>query len=252
MGSLDRPELVRVGRRNGWRPAVVAILAIAIVLAVALWKPWAAAPAAGRIVAESPGATPGNETHRPEPTPRPSRVTFAGLDLASMGTADPHPSWGVAVAYVSQRQFDLAQERGASTVTPVVSWELNEPGRPGPGSRLDHPDVTTVAIAATWPRGTLPRAIRLFYTPADGAAGRQEILLERSLARIVRNAPVDASELSVGSGDFFLRPATVASRPADWLRNGWPAGAYVLEVEVERGPGVRVALQFTLGGAPSG
>jgi hypothetical protein len=159
-----------------------------------------------------------------------------------MGTADPHTAWGVAVAYVSQRQFDVAKERGAATVTPVVSWELIEPGESEPGSTLDHPGATSIGIAATWPRGTLPGAIRLFH------AG-EEIPLGGSLWNLLRDVPLQASELPIRSGDFYLPWSARPTQPADWIGNGWPVGAYAFEVEI--GPGVRKMLPFTLGGARS-
>ena len=53
MGTTDRPgqpddplmrpgppDLIRVGRRDGFRPAIAVVVVVAVLLAVAIWKPW--------------------------------------------------------------------------------------------------------------------------------------------------------------------------------------------------------------------
>lgn len=244
------------------------VVAVAVVLAAAVWKPWEVGRPTGRTAAVQvpAGAEVGllpaitsdpRETDAPAPTPRQTPITFAGLDLEIMGTADPHPAWGVAVAYVSRTQFDNAARRRSPTVTPVVSWELIEPGRHAPGPTLDHPAVTSVAIAPTWPLGIRPRSIQVFFTPfglgpttgtsADPAA-RQAIPLGRSLSSRLRDGAGQPPGSVFTSGDFFLPSSTPLGDPAGWIGSGWPSGAYVLEVDLEGG--VRSTLPFTIGVPP--
>jgi hypothetical protein len=253
----DRPELVPVGRRDGWRPALAAVVVLALLLGAAVWKPWegdrqmAAVPvqippgAGGGLV---PALTSGpGETAASIATPRPTPATFGALNLEVMGTTDPHPAWGVAVAYVSRTQIDNATRRGSPTVTPVVSWELIEPDRPTPGPRLDHPNVTSVAIAATWPPGTRAVAIRLFHTPfGPGPGARQEVALGESLSgRVGQTASQDPGSAPT-SGAFFVAPSRMQpGDPAAWLGRGWPSGAYRLEVQLEGG--AHATLPFSIG-----
>jgi hypothetical protein len=121
-----------------------------------------------------------------------------------------------------------------------VSWELIEPGGTAPGPTLDHPDVVSVAIAATWPVGTRPLAIRVLYTGGP----RREIKLGEPLAARIQAAAGDIPGSEIESGAFYLPRATSPDDPVGWIGNGWPAGAYTLEVETEDGLQL---LPFTLG-----
>lgn len=265
----DHPALVSVGRRDGWRPALVLVVVVAVLLAAAVWKPWEGArPVAGTTPTQLPGGSEGGLlppiTSGPQPTDAPEATTpltpttFAGLDLEIMGTADPHAAWGVAVAYVSRTQFDNAASRRSPTVTPVVSWELIEPGRSAPGPTLDHPAVTSIAVAATWPAGIRPQAVRLFYVgPSDlGPFGRpipsrvpaHEFDLGPPLATLVQVAAGRSPAAAVSSGAFYLASSTPPDDPAAWIGNGWPAGTYQFQVVVDGG--VPRALPFTIGGPP--
>lgn len=182
-------------------------------------------------------------------------MTFARLDLAILGTFDPPAAWGVAVAYVSRTQFDDAALGGSPTVTPVVSWESIEPGRRAPGPTLDQPDVTSVAVAATWPLEMRPLAIRLvsfgpphptpLSRPGSSPARGLEVALGTPLATLVRPEAGASAASGLVSGAFFLPSPTRSGDPAGWLGNGWPTGAYAFEVELEAG--LRVTLPFTIG-----
>jgi hypothetical protein len=282
MGSIDRPQapdidttqqaapdLVRVGRSDGWRTALAAVLVVGLLLAVAVWKPWESDPAGARATTSSrvpaspeggllPAITTGPDgTHALAATPRPTPATLAALNLELMGTTDPHAAWGAAVAYVSRTQIDNAIARGSPTVTPVVSWELIEPGRSAPGPTLDHPGVASIAVAATWPAAIRPRAIRLFYVgpqgpgpsggPVPSRAPSYEVDLGQPLATKVAVAAGQNPGLSVSSGAFYLTSFTRLGDPAAWIGSGWPSGAYQFQVVLDSGVG-RV-LPFTIGGS---
>ncbi len=261
----ERLELVRVGRRNGWRPAFLAVAVLAVLLTAAIWKPWEGGrPAIATGPSPVPAATRGGllpaTTGGPGVTdgspgaPRSTVATFFGLDLEIMGTSDPHAAWGVAVAYVSRPQIDNAIAGRSPTVTPVVSWELIDPGG-GLGPTLDHPGTVSVAIAATWPSGTRPLAVRAFFTPynagiATGPEPRPaagiEVGLDGPLSSLLGTAA--SPEAGPTSGSFFLPPAKVASGgPASWIGHGWAAGDYVLDVELEGG--ARMDLPFAIRGS---
>jgi hypothetical protein len=270
MLRLGPPELERVGRRGGFRPAIAAVAIVALLLGFAVWKPWepgsAAVPrssvppdAAGGLLPAVTGR-PGVSV-APAPTPTPRAPTFAGLDLSLMGTTDPHHAWGVAIGYVSQAQFDAAAH-GAPIVTPAVGWELVDPARPWPAPTLDHPDVTTVAIAATWPSGIRPSGIRLvrFGDPSAVVLGRPssgllvgvDVPVGDRLVDVV-GADTGASPLpGFGSGSFYT-PAGLGSDvvawpglgwPASWPAHGWPAGVYAFEVDL--GGTTQVTLPFVI------
>ena len=235
------PELVSVGRRNGWRSAFVAVAAVALLLGAAVWKPWEG----GRPGPGSRPATIPTDDRQAELLPRHDRSgadgsdrpdtlsrrrTFGGLDLEFMGISDPHAAWGVAVAYVSRTQIDNAIAGRSPTVTPVVSWELIEPDRSPPGPRLDHATVTSVAIAATWPLGTRPVAIRLFLTgrrpPAPDPRRPSRESTWRDAGDLGRRARPARAPAVGSSGAFFLRGAPTpppATRPAGSVTAGRPA-----------------------------
>lgn len=261
----DRLELVSVGRRNGWRPALLGVTALAIVLTAAVWKPWeggrpATATAPGPVPAGSRAGLLPATTSGPVATdgfttgPAPTFATFFGLNLELMGSSDPHAAWGVAVAYVSRTQFDNATAAGSSTVTPVVSWELIDPGG-GLGPTLDHPGTVSVAIAATWPSGTRPLAVRASFTPynagiATGPEPRPAAGTEVGLGEPLSSLLGTAAGPGIGptSGSFFLPPVKVApDDPASWVGHGWAAGDYVLTVELEGG--ARMDLPFAIRGS---
>jgi hypothetical protein len=282
MGTIDRPgspddgtvrpgppELVRVGRSDGWRPAIGAVVVVSVLLAVAVWKPWEAG--SGSAVARSTippdaagGLVPAVTEHPGEsgafaPTPLPPAPTFAGLDLSVMGTTDPHDAWGVAVGYVSQTQFDIAAHSDR-IVTPVVSWQRIEPGHALPGPVLDHPAVTSVAIAATWPGGTRPVAVRLVSFGAAGprAAGSPgldgtDVPLGDWLGDLVGTVPGATPPPAIGSGRFyipFVVPEDVVAWPgegwpASWPTHGWARRSYAFEMVLDGGQTVR--LPFVIG-----
>jgi hypothetical protein len=263
-GPPDRPELVSVGRRNGWRPALLAVTALAIVLTAAVWKPWegrrpATAIAPGSVPTDSRGGLLPATTSGPDATdgfttgPAETFATFSGLNLELMGSSDPHAAWGVAVAYMSRTQIDDATAGGSSTVTPVVSWELIDPGG-GLGPTLDHPGTVSVAIAATWPSGTRPLAVRASFTPynagiATGPEPRPAAGTEVGLGEPLSSLLGTAASPGPGptSGSFFLPPVKVVpGDPASWVGHGWAAGDYVLTVELQGG--ARMDLPFAIRG----
>jgi hypothetical protein len=252
------PELVRVSHAHGTSRAALLAVAAALLIGVAVWKPWedgrpatrgpiGALPDASSVLI--PAATSGPAARlAPVGSPAP---TIAGLNLAVMGTADPHPAWGVAVAYVPRNQIDAAVLRGSPTVTPVVDWELIEPGRAAPGPVLDHPGVVSVAIAATWPPGARPLAIHLRSSPfpvaspspRHGPAG--EVALPPPLATWIETLSGETPGAGLGSGAFYLPAEKPPSDPEGWTGRGWPPGVYTLEVDMEGG--ARAILPFTIG-----
>jgi hypothetical protein len=246
---------------------VLAVAVVTAVLGAAVLKPWetsrtperaAATPLAGASGALLPATTSGPAAAPPAAAApiRPSLQGpfIAGLNLAVMGTADPHRGWGVAVAYVPRNQIDAVVGRGDPAITPVVSWELIEPGRRPPGPTLDHADVINVAIAATWPIGMQPRSIRLWSSPAVGpnpsahsspsTTPAHAVGLGTSLAAQVQAAAGEPVGALIEPGDFYLPPATRTDAPGGWIGNGWPAGPYALEVVTD--DGARTILPFTL------
>jgi hypothetical protein len=263
------PELVRVGRRNGFRPAIAVVAVVAVLLAVAVWKPWepggSAAATRSTISPGAAGALLPAITGRPDGSvaparaPSPSALTFAGLDLSVMGSRDPHDAWGVAVGYVSQIQFDSAVGGHKPTVTPVVSWELIEPGHAGPGPVLDHPGVTSVAIAATWPSlssATQPVTVRLFrfwHTdpgplsgPSSNPVAGVEVPLGATLDDLVGTAASANPSRGLRSGAFFM-PSVTPNSVSTWPGAGWPAGMYTVELDLVDGD--HVSLPFVIGSA---
>jgi hypothetical protein len=269
-------ELVRVERGHGTGWALIVVVAAVVVLAVAIWKPWeGTAPpraATGEIGAGAVEQLLPAATHEAGPRSDPlggpveappPDATYAGLDLSVMGTRDPHAAWGIAVGYVPRNQLDNATARGSVTVTPVVDWERIEPGVPQPGPTLDHPDVVSVAIAATWPAAISPVALRVLHRglarpaasgrPAGTPSAEREIPLGVSLpvqVRLAAGQGVEGVDSALRSGSFFppvfVAPAALSSGPSDWIGNGWPTGAYVVEIELP--DGTRVTLPFTIGG----
>jgi hypothetical protein len=266
----DRLALVSVGRRDGWRPAAVAVVAVTLVLGAAVWKPWASdRPALTAGPSNLPGGSAGGLlppiTSGPQPTgavvpsvpPIASRITFAGLDLGLMGTADQHAAWGVAVAYVSSIQFDNAATRGSSTVTPVVSWELTDPETNPPGSILDHPGVASIGVAATWPAGIHVARVQLFYIgSADpGSSEASEIDLGLPLASqlelvdgSIGPGPTANPDLGLPSGAFYLLSPEPPAEMTGWRSHGWPPGLY--QFRVTQKDGNFRSLPFEIGGAP--
>jgi hypothetical protein len=270
-GAPERPELVRVGRRNGTRRLVLGLGVAAVLVGAAIWKPWDGARPVGAARATDladatgsllPAATSGSRgSLGAVGTPPPAGFEFAGLNLTIMGHADPHRDWGVAVAYVPANQISTATARGSRTVTPVVDWVLVAPGSPAPGPTMDHPGVVSVAVTATWPDEVSPVALRLMR--ADSA-----VLSNPAPSRSPIRSPIPSvtpptccliafgpSLLAMiadrvpafSSGEFFLPPVKlVPLDPAGWLGKGWPAGAYAFEVE--SGSGVVMTLPFTIGG----
>jgi hypothetical protein len=263
-----QPELVRVGRRNGWRPAVLAVVVVAALLAAAVWKPWEPAPSvagagpsagpAGAGGAPLPTITSGpSASGTPAPTAVPTPPTFAGLDLAIMGRFDPHAAWGVSVAYVSRTKFDDATRRGSPTVTPDVNWKSIEPGTLLPGPMLDHPDVTSVAFAATWPAGTRPLTIWVVSygpprpNPSTGPSRTtepgQKVTLQRPIAAWLRVEAGQSAGSGLTSGAFFMPSPAPPGTAAEWPGHGWPAELYAFEIELEGG--ALVTLPFRIGGS---
>jgi hypothetical protein len=254
MAGHERSEITRVVPARRSEPAVVALLAIVALIGAALWKPWANAPDAQPRPAPAdllvgPAVAPPGAAHSPDS----ALVTVAGvqpilaLDTSIMGLADGHRGWGVAAAYVPVTQIAVATRRRLSSIRPVVDWQAVEPGR-----RLDIPAtaqaVATVGLAITWPSGTSPRDIRLFYRTAAVKAGPElsvrprtrEIPLFRPLPGVAMftwqpaSGVVDPSRFSWSRspGIFYLPPSeSLPTRPRDWLRSGWPAGEYQFRVE---------------------
>ena len=273
--SEGSPALVRVGGRNGWRPALLVAGAVVVLLAAAIVKPWETGRPdlarstplpggtdGGLLPAVTSGTAASGATRSAGPTASPSQLTFNGLDLAIMGSTDPHAAWGVAVAYVSRTQFVNAAAGRSPTITPVVSWQLIEMRFLASGPLLDqppvldHPGVTSIAIAATWPAEARPIAIRLFYVgpPGSQPTGRpapsatSEIKLGKSVATRLAIAGGGTPGAGAASGDFYFAPTTLATDPAGWVANGWPVGTYTFQVYVDGG--VPRVLPFTILGPP--
>ncbi len=269
------PELVRVTRRTGMGRVVLLLVAVvSIGIVVSVGKPWVGPAAGGRptaapgtVAGRGPGASPSGGAAASHPNANPTRAataprrpaqtpppTLAGLDLSVMGTADLHTGWGVAVAYVSRTQFANALVRGTPTVTPVVSWELIAPDVALPGPTLDHPGVTTVAIAATWPTDIRPVAVRLLdFGPPDagsspGLTAHPPAGRAVSLGDPVAPGAAIVPRRSAGHprpGVFYLTARPVPFAMAGWPGHGWSGAIYAFEVELEGGR--RVTLPFTIG-----
>ena len=274
------PDLVPVGRRGGRAPLIAVVVAVALLVALATWKPWEPGASSARAPSTAPpGAAIGllpAITSRPEGAAGPTAAatppapTYAGLDLSVMGTVDPHDAWGVAVGYVSKEQFDVAAH-GTPIVTPAVSWQLVEPGQASPGPVVDPPGDTSIAIAATWP--TLPGAaqpvsLRLFrFLPTDrgpssGPSSKPtataEVALGTTLDEVVGSAAAATPAASVGSGRFFIPPALSqdvvawpnSGWPASWPSHGWPAGRYEFQVALDDGGSITLPFVIASGRAP--
>jgi hypothetical protein len=201
----------------------------------------------------------------PASTPTQTAPTFAGLDLSLMGTIDSHDAWGVAIGYVSQAQFDIAAH-AAPIVTPVVSWELIDPTKPWPATILDHPDVTTIAIAATWPSAIRPGAIRLIRfggpkavqpRPSSSPSAGKEVPVGARLLDVVGADTSASPPPSLASGWFYI-PAGLTSDvvawpgtgwPASWPSHGWAPGVYAFEIDTAGT--TQVSLPFVIAGTPT-
>ncbi|HEY2888153.1 MAG TPA: hypothetical protein VGJ17_06025 [Candidatus Limnocylindrales bacterium] len=274
------PDLIRVERRDGRRPAIAVTVAAALIVALAVWKPWepGAGPARalstvgpGAAGALLPAVTFGPDTPTRSATAAASEVpTYAGLDLSVMGTVDPHADWGVALGYVSQDQFDLAAH-GTPIVAPVVTWQPVAQGRTSPGPILDRPGLTAVAIAATWPAlasSAQPVSLRLIrFRNVDGgpSGGRSsepaaavEIPLTTTLDEVVGSGVAATSAATMRSGRFFIPPAlsedVVAwpntGWPTNWQSHGWPAGRYEFDVAFADGGTVELPFVIAFGRTP--
>jgi hypothetical protein len=270
MAGHERPEVVRVVGASHAKPALVALLVIVALIGMATWKPWASGPRvrarpAPAEVAVQPAITPPG----PARTPDEAVVTLGGvqpilaLDTSIMGFVDGHRAWGVAAAYVPVSQIAVAARRRLPSVTPVVDWKAAEPAH-----RPDIPATTqavaTVALAVTWPSGTLPSDIRLFYrTPAVQVGPELSVRPRTREIPLVRPFPgiamfewqagsdvVDPSHLSWSraSGVFYLPPSEpLPLRPREWLTSGWLAGEY--EFRVQNVDGRTSTVRFSLRGA---
>jgi hypothetical protein len=148
-------------------------------------------------------------------------------------------------------------------VTPVVDWKAAEPAH-RPEIPATAQAVATVALAVTWPSGTLPSDIRLFFRSPGVQNGPElstrlrtrEMSLVRPLPGIAMfewqagSAVVDPSHLSWSraSGVFYLPPSEpLPVRPRDWLTSGWLAGDY--EFRVQDIDGRTSTVRFSLRGA---
>jgi hypothetical protein len=260
------PDLAPVGRRDGLRPTIAVVVAVALVLALAVWKPWeSSASSANAPLVVPPGAAgallpaitsrPDN-TGPPASAATPAAAAFAGLDLSAMGTVDPHGAWGVAVGYVSKEQFDIAA-RGTPIVTPADRWLAVEPGQAAPGPVVDQAGGTSVALAVTWPAlpgQKEPVSLRLFRSsgPSSDPTPGTEVQLGTTLDEVVGSGAGATPHGGIGSGRFFTPPAlsedVVAwpntGWPASWPSHGWPAGRY--EFRVDLGDGESVTLPFVI------
>jgi hypothetical protein len=245
----------------------LAVVVIVVLVAAAMWKPWEGAPSAAGVTPATvptgaggvlPAITSGpGGTAVPAPTRRPTPLTFAGLGLAIAGTFDRHPAWGVAVAYVSHTQFVNATQRGSRTVTPAVKWHSIEPGTGVPGPTLDHPDVTSVAFALTWPIGVRPVTIWLVsyapprpvpsIGPSPGPQTERPIPPQKPIAAWFRVRADEDQGPGLTSGAFYLPSPAPPGAAADWPGHGWPPGRYGFQADLEGGGGV--TLPFTIGGS---
>ncbi len=258
----DPPDLVRVGRPGRPRPTIAVVVAVALLLALAVWKPWESgaspAQAPSTVPPDAAGALLPAITSRPDDAarPTPAAPTFAGLDLSQMGTVDPHAAWGVAVGTVSNAQFDVAAH-GTPIVTPAVSWRPIDPGQASPGPVVDPPDGTSVALAVTWPAlpsAKEPVSLRLFRSsdPSSKPTPGAEVQLGTTLDEVVGSGAAATPAATIGSGRFFVPPALAegvvawpnTGWPASWPSHGWPPGRYEFQVDLIDGD--RVTLPFVI------
>ena len=210
---------------GGRRSAIAGVVAIALLLALAVWKPWeervATRPAATPSVDGAAGLIPA-DTDRAGvadaagPVRSPAAPTFAGLDLSMMGAIDPHDAWGVAIGYVSQAQFDIAAH-AVPTVTPVVSWELVDPAKPWPGPTLDRCRGPARRAAGRHRRDghecqpAAPPRLGLVLRPGRAVLGRRRLARPR-LAGELADAWLAGRRLRVRGGPRRSRPGQPAVR----------------------------------------
>jgi hypothetical protein len=250
MAVQDRPEVVRVLAHARVEPALVVLVAIVTLVSAAIWKPWTEAakvqarPAAAEIDDQAHGVV------TPAPTDEAVVLGSAGvrhiaaLDISHMGPIDPHERWGVSAAYIPITEIALATRKRLPSVKPSVGWSALEPDArhveiPSPG-----PAIAAAALAVTWPDIPPPSEVRLSYLGPRGlggeSSGAREVELLRPLPRFVTLAqrggrehfhPSERMAWPYLSGVFYLPPwGSVPTRPRDWLRAGWPAGAYEFRV----------------------
>ncbi len=253
MSDSQRPELVRVGGGRRLGPSVVVIVAAVVLVGAAIVKPWqasdqsaaSAGPSASAVASHTEAALPspdvpgGSAPGGSRPTPGVGSQLFHGLDLTFLGTYDPHPGWGVAVASVPTGELPAAT--GAPPRVPVEDWHAVNPNAPGPGPTVDQSGSTTIAVAVTWPAGTQPTSVGLDYLGlvAPSGSSRPDSSIGRARFLWFR-----------GSGAFYVAPASVVPEdPAGWLARGWPAGSYAFSVT--RPDGSNAILYFSLSGSTS-
>jgi hypothetical protein len=264
----DRPVVVRVASRRRVEPALVVAVLVLTLVGVALWKPWvngdrdadSAPPRATGLGAAVASDAPRPAAVAATPRQRGGAVTRAlpalyGLDLAYMGTADPHAAWGIAVAYAPTGNIALAVAGRRPTITPVVDWEAQQ-GRAVPDPIMDHPRTVTIAVAVTWPHMPPPRAVRLVQTgmiaSTGGAVTRlpaaQPIPLSEPLPLLVRLAvgPAPGIDWELISGTFYLPSEGPPTDVRGWLTGGWHPGAYAFVVT--QSDGSTRSLSFVLRG----
>ncbi len=281
----DRPVVVRVTSRRP-EPALVAATLVLGLVVLALWKPWvgggqgadSTVPGATGLTAAVPSGVPRASASPATAGPAfeavaPTLPSLFGLDLGSMGMTDPHPAWGIAVAYAPSANIALAVAGRPSTFTPVVDWARqggvgpgpsggSRPGPAGTGPIMDHPRTVTIAVAVTWPPMPRPRAVRLLRlgTIASSAGEitrlptAQPLSLAEPLPLLVRMVPpgsdpfdpVPSVDWELASGTFFLPSHGPPAEVGGWLMGGWRPGAYAFVVT--QADGTTRTLPFVLRG----
>ena len=279
--SADRPALPphqadRSGPTTdrlpaGTGPARLVAIVLVVLVAGAIWKPWASPGGPTAASSARPGTTaPSAAVSTPVPSGGSDHPTVglegpttpppvAALDLVTMGVADGHDDWGIAVASVDRARIVQAVRGLEATVTPTVRW-TSLAGLASSGSALNDPDSVTIAIAVTWPGDLRPRSVELVDQGApgslDGGSGRGRsagpVALIDPLPQLVRLSPaglahanpLDHVEWQLLSGTFFLPSADPPVDPLGWLTDGWRPGRYAFRVSL---PGESVTIPFRIG-----
>ncbi len=279
MRDSDVPELRPVVRPRRIQPAVLATAVVAVLVGVAIWKPWRAGDPGAQAVIEvpTPAATSAPVavgSGPPQPTggrvgiaasgasarPRPLGVEVSvpvtlGLNWSN-GTQDEHAGWGISVAYLPFGQLDDALLMRRSAIVPSVSWLAVDPvhaGAPTGGSGGAVAGVggqPVVALAVTWPSGVKATGERLTYlgplpgvSRPRGSAFPRPLSLAESVPVLLHRAAPGSAERDPASGTFVLPPETSARGVVDWLADGWIPGRYEFEV---RAASVAYVVRFQL------
>jgi hypothetical protein len=215
----ESPKLSRVGGPSGARIPAALVVLTAILTAIAILKPWNAAPRAAGSLLTAPPLSPTATIKASDPAgyiAQPGRMypqcyATAGWRVAALQSApdfEVRTVWPVAFADSQTVQEALAAAR------PLSGGEVKGIGYCAPGSD----EETRIAYTA-----------RVTLWQADGAGNLSA----------VEGAPAVDQDLA-DLGEVYLAPPSAIS--TDGL---WPAGRYVFKVDLGGGSATWFALEIT-------